>query len=147
MKLTIRRIVKEDIELIAKYENEYFHNFMTKEKLMQDLSNPLLKYYVLVETEICGYVGLWIDEDKAQINTLVIVKEYREKGYGKYLLEFVMKKLEEESIKEVTLEVRPSNQAALKLYQNQGFKQIAVRKNYYNNGEDAFLMYKRLGSG
>jgi ribosomal-protein-alanine N-acetyltransferase len=47
---------------------------------------------------------------------------------------------------DLTLEVRPSNLNAINLYIKSGFKQVSVRKAYYNNGEDAFLMYKRLGS-
>ncbi len=146
MKLTMREIVKEDIDLIVKYENEYFHNFTTISKVDEDLNNPLIHYYILVKDVVLGYISLWIDEDKAQINSLVILLEQRKKGYGSKLLEFTINKLNEIGVKDLTLEVRPSNTVALKLYEKEGFKQVAVRKNYYNNGEDAFLMYKRLGS-
>ncbi|MGD9761032.1 MAG: ribosomal protein S18-alanine N-acetyltransferase [Candidatus Izemoplasmatales bacterium] len=145
MKLTMREIVKEDINLIVKYENEYFHNFTTISKVDEDLNNPLIHYYILVKDVVLGYISLWIDEDKAQINSLVILLEQRKKGYGSKLLEFTINKLNEIGVKDLTLEVRPSNTVALKLYEKEGFKQVAVRKNYYNNGEDAFLMYKRLG--
>lgn len=145
MKLTMREIVKEDIDLIVKYENEYFHNFTTISKVDEDLNNPLIHYYILVKDVVLGYISLWIDEDKAQINSLVILLEQRKKGYGSKLLEFTINKLNEIGVKDLTLEVRPSNTVALKLYEKEGFKQVAVRKNYYNNGEDAFLMYKRLG--
>ena len=146
MKLTMREIVKEDIDLIVQCENEYFHNFTTKNKVEDDLSNPLIHYYILVKEVVLGYINLWIDEDKAQINSLVILLEQRKKDYGSKLLEFTINKLNEIGIRDLTLEVRPSNTAALKLYEKEGFKQVSVRKNYYNNGEDAFLMYKRLGS-
>jgi len=146
MKLTIRNIEPCDIDLIVKCENEYFHNFNTKEKLEEELNNPLINYFVLVKDNVLGYINLWIDEDKAQINSLVILKQYRTKGYGTKFLEFIFKKLGEIGIKELTLEVRPTNIFAMKLYTKCGFKQVAVRKAYYNNGEDAFLMYKRLGS-
>jgi len=142
----MREIVKEDIDLIVKYENEYFHNFTTISKVDEDLNNPLIHYYILVKDVVLGYISLWIDEDKAQINSLVILLEQRKKGYGSKLLEFTINKLNEIGVKDLTLEVRPSNTVALKLYEKEGFKQVAVRKNYYNNGEDAFLMYKRLGS-
>jgi ribosomal-protein-alanine N-acetyltransferase len=142
----MREIVKEDIDLIVQCENEYFHNFTTKNKVEDDLANPLIHYYILVKEIVLGYINLWIDEDKAQINSLVILLEQRKKGYGSKLLEFTINKLNEIGIRDLTLEVRPSNTAALKLYAKEGFKQVSVRKNYYNNGEDAFLMYKRLGS-
>jgi ribosomal-protein-alanine N-acetyltransferase len=87
-----------------------------------------------------------IDEDKAQINSLVVLEKYRNKGYGKLMLNALLSRLKEMKVQEITLEVRPSNNFALKLYDRFGFKQVAIRKNYYNNGEDAFLMYKNLGS-
>lgn len=144
--MKIRKAVLEDVGILAKYENEYFHNFSSSEKLIEDFYNPLIHTFMLVDDEVLGYVILWIDEDKAQINSLVIFEEYRRKGYGKFLLGGVFEKLHELNINDVTLEVRPSNIAAVNLYANSGFKQVSVRKAYYNNGEDAYLMYKRLGS-
>lgn len=146
MKITIREALIEDIDLIAESENEYFHNFSTTSKIEEEFSNPLIHVYMLVNEGVLGYINLWIDEDKAQINSLVILKEFRNKGYGYKFLNFIFKKLDELRVKEITLEVRPSNLAAMNLYEKCGFKQVAVRKNYYNNGEDALLMYKRLGS-
>jgi ribosomal-protein-alanine N-acetyltransferase len=146
MKLTIREMVPEDIDFIVKYENEYFHNFTTKYKVEEDLQNPLIHYYVLTDASCIGYINLWIDEDKAQINSLVILIEFRNQGYGYFFMVNMLEKLQEIGIKEVTLEVRPSNKAALKLYEKLGFREVAIRKGYYNNGEDAFLMYRRLGS-
>ena len=144
--MKIRRAVIEDLLIILDYENKYFHNFSTIEKLMEDFYNPLINFYILVDSEIIGYVILWIDEDKAQINSFVIVEEFRKKGYGTYFLDSIMQKLLENGVKDLTLEVRPSNKTAINLYIKSGFKQVSIRKTYYNNGEDAFLMYKRLGS-
>jgi len=146
MEIILRPIFKSDIDEIVNYENEYFHNFTTYEKIIEDINNSLYQYYVLANAEIYGYVFVLVDEDKVQINSLVVVEKWRNKGYGKILLNNLLTKLKEIQIREITLEVRPSNIAALKLYNKFGFKQVAVRKNYYNNGEDALLMYKNLGS-
>ena len=144
--MKIRKAVIEDLLIILDYENKYFHNFSTIEKLMEDFYNPLINFFILVEHDILGYMILWIDEDKAQINSFVIVEEFRKKGYGTYFLESIIQKMTEEGIIDLTLEVRPSNKDALNLYTKLGFKEVSIRKAYYNNGEDAFLMYKRLGS-
>jgi ribosomal-protein-alanine N-acetyltransferase len=144
--MKIRKAVLEDLEIILGYENKYFHNFTTLEKLQEDFYNPLIHFYLLVDVEILGYVILWVDEDKAQINSFVVIEELRRRGYGKYFLDNTLEILSEYGVIEVTLEVRPSNIAAVSLYVKSGFKQVSVRKAYYNNGEDAYLMYKRLGS-
>ncbi|MFA7561257.1 MAG: ribosomal protein S18-alanine N-acetyltransferase [Candidatus Izemoplasmatales bacterium] len=146
MELILRPIFKSDIEKVVKCENDYFHNFTTYEKIIDDINNPLYQYYVLVGEDIYGYVFVMIDEDKAQINSLVVLEKYRNRGYGKLMLNALLSRLKEMKVQEITLEVRPSNNFALKLYNRFGFKQVAIRKNYYNNGEDAFLMYKNLGS-
>ncbi|MDY0023397.1 MAG: ribosomal protein S18-alanine N-acetyltransferase [Candidatus Izemoplasmatales bacterium] len=146
MKLKIRELQENEIDLIVDCENEYFHNFTTKSKIIEDLTNPLSYYYVLVSDRFLGYIILWIDEEKAQISSFVVKKEFRNKGYGFKFINFIFEKLKSLGIREVTLEVRPSNKEALSLYQKVGFEQVAIRRTYYNNGEDAFLMYKRLGS-
>jgi ribosomal-protein-alanine N-acetyltransferase len=146
MKLKIRELQENEIDLNVDCENEYFHNFTTKSKIIEDLTNPLSYYYVLVSDRFLGYIILWIDEDKAQISSFVVKKEFRNKGYGFKFINFIFEKLKSLGIREVTLEVRPSNKEALSLYQKVGFEQVAIRRTYYNNGEDAFLMYKRLGS-
>ncbi|PKK94758.1 MAG: ribosomal-protein-alanine N-acetyltransferase [Tenericutes bacterium HGW-Tenericutes-5] len=144
--MKIRKAILEDLEIILEYENKYFHNFTTLEKLYEDFYNPLIHIYLLVEEEVLGYMIIWIDEDKAQINSFVVIEELRRKGYGEYFLDNTLEILSEYGVVEVTLEVRPSNIAAVSLYVKSGFKQVSVRKAYYNNGEDAYLMYKRLGS-
>lgn len=49
------------------------------------------------------------------------------------------------NVASITLEVRPSNNAALHVYESFDFKQVATRKKYYANGEDALLLEKQLG--
>ena len=146
MKAKIREAYRGDIDFLVECENEYFHNFSTKDKIEEDFENPLIGFYLLTNPEPLGYVSLWMDQDKAQINSFVILKKYQNKGFGNIFLTNIFKILVDKNIKEITLEVRPSNIAAIKLYTKNGFVQVAVRKAYYNNGEDAFLMYKRLGS-
>ena len=146
MPINIRSIKTDDIEFIVNSEIKYFNNNTSRQALELELINPLIKYLVIEDNLNIGYINLWIDEDKAQINSFLIVTEYRKKGYGRRLLVEALRILADLGVIEVTLEVRPSNEEALSLYISHGFKQVAVRKAYYSNGEDALLMYKRLGS-
>lgn len=147
MSFVLKKAIDEDIDLIVKYENEIFHNFATYDQLKNDIDNPLIDYYLFIGNEIYGYAGLWVDDSKAQIITIAIFPEFRNKGYGYRLLRYLESKFKELGVEEITLEVRPSNAEAIKLYEKCGFKQVAVRKAYYNNGEDALMMYKKIGSG
>ena len=69
---------------------------------------------------------------------------FKDKGCASQLMEYALEKSEELHYQNVNLEVRVSNVKAIALYQKFGFKNVAVRKRYYSNGEDAYLMIKEL---
>ncbi len=147
--MKIRKMVSDDIFEIVKFDNVIFGESLGKEFLESELkANPMARYYVMTDAQeaLMGMISYWISLDQAQINNFYIIPEHQGKGYGKELLSFALKKLKKSDVNEVTLEVRPSNQKANKLYQRFGFKQVAVRRNYYSNGEDALLLYLRIGS-
>ena len=59
--------------------------------------------------------------------------------------DFLLKKLIQKVNKNITLEVRKDNIYAIKLYEKNGFKQVAIRKNYYN-GIDGILMERKVNN-
>jgi ribosomal-protein-alanine N-acetyltransferase len=92
-----------------------------------------------------GYISIWIVMDTANINNFAIDKPFQKKGYGSYLLQKSIAALKSENIREVTLEVRASNESALKLYRSKGFEIIGKRKEYYQKPtEDAYIMSKSI---
>lgn len=96
----------------------------------------------LVGGEIVGYGGVWLVIDEAHVTTLAIAEEHRKQGIGKKLMIELLEKSKEADMVCSTLEVRASNEAALKLYEALGYKQIAKRKGYYpDNKEDAVVMW------
>ena len=60
------------------------------------------------------------------------------------MMNFVVKVCEKSNITSLTLEVRESNVKAINLYKKFGLKEVAVRKAYYNNGENALLMERKF---
>ena len=97
-------------------------------------TNPLWK--------IVGYLGLWKIIDEAHITNLAVHPDFRRKGVAKLLLFDALEQCYKEKIKYLTLEVRVSNEGAINLYENFGFKSLGVRKKYYqNNNEDALIMW------
>ena len=87
-------------------------------------------------------MGLWKIIDEAQIANLAIHPQYRRKGAARALLLNGLEECYKDKIKYLTLEVRVSNEAAIKLYESFGFKSLGVRKKYYqNNNEDALIMW------
>ncbi len=148
MSAIIRNMNLKDIKTIVELDDIIFGESLGEQFLESELlENPMAGFFIMEEDQkIIGFISFWIDEKKAQINNFYIIPKEQKKGHGKELLNHMMKYFDSKNVKEVTLEVKPSNKNAIELYQRYGFKEVAVRRNYYSNGEDAFLMYTRIGS-
>lgn len=148
MKTSIRFMQVEDIEIVVKEDRLVLGHTLGEETLLNELQvNPFAHYFVMEEESskvFLGHVSLWIDAPNAQIINIYIVSEFQNLGLGKELLNFSIDYIKSFDVVDFTLEVRPSNQKAIKLYESFGFVQVAVRRNYYDNGEDALLMLKRM---
>lgn len=93
--------------------------------------------------ELIGYGILSAGAREAHILNICVREEFRCRGVGRRLLEHLMALAREEGMSEVFLEVRPSNTAAIRLYQSLGFRQIGMRRGYYQASggrEDAVVL-------
>lgn len=107
----------------------------------------LLAAYTCVALErgddIVGYCILSVAAGEAHILNLCVDPDYLKLGYGDFLLEDILARAKDVEVKQVFLEVRPSNVAALSLYRKKGFRQIAERPAYYlarGGREDAVVL-------
>ncbi len=150
MEVLIRDMHINDVSTIIKYDLIMLGETLGEKIIKNHINNSdLTKYFVMENKdnkEIIGQMSLWIDIDKAQINNFYILKKYQKQNLGKKFLRYIINYLYLKNIKEITLEVRKSNISAIKLYELFDFKVVSIRKNYYSNGEDAYLMYLRIGS-
>ena len=141
----IQRMEVDDLDRIVDLERLCFSSPWSKDDFLYELNeNPFGYYVVLKELDkILAYLGLWMDEDRAQITTIGVDPEHRGKGYAKTLMVHMLDVCSSKGVKIYSLEVRVSNQAAISLYQRFGFIQVGLRKAYYqDNHEDAYLMIK-----
>ena len=104
---------------------------------------------LFIADELIGYAIAHVVCDEAHIVSFGITPELRGRGAGTYLLRSLLRSLEAERVRVVTLEVRLSNSSAQALYEKVGFDIVAVRRRYYySNNEDALMMRMELqGSG
>ena len=93
---------------------------------------------------ICGFSQIRFFDDVADLDFILIAEKVRGKGLGREMLLLVFKMLSGVSVNRILLEVGSRNNFALSLYRQLGFSQIALRKGYYSNGEDALVMEKSL---
>lgn len=95
----------------------------------------------LVEGEVSAYGGVWILVDEAHVTNVVVKSELRGQGIGRRLMIELLQKARTKGAVCATLEVRASNTTAIRLYEDLGFVQSTVRKQYYpDNKEDAVVM-------
>lgn len=143
--IVIRRAKIEDIRQIHYIESVCFDDPWSYEMLYNDIFDNDITVYMVVEKQgkVIGYGGMWIIFDEAHITNVCIHPELRRKGYAKKLMEVLTKEAADMGAYSMTLEVRVSNEGAMKLYNNCGFHIQGVRKKYYsNNGEDAYIMWR-----
>ncbi len=96
---------------------------------------------------IVGYCIMSVAAEEAHILNLCIAPEYRRRGCARRMLERLFDIARGHRAKRIFLEVRPSNSAAIALYRNFGFRQLAVRRNYYpahRAREDALVFVRGL---
>jgi len=144
----IREMREEDLPLILKMEEELFPSSPWNEEqfLYEMHENPFANLIVLEEEDkIAGYADYWITYEMAQIADIGVGKEFQGKGYGQMMMDEIVRKAVEAECENISLEVRVSNVPALGLYEKNGFIHAAVRKGYYDNGEDAYLLVKPIG--
>jgi [ribosomal protein S18]-alanine N-acetyltransferase len=92
--------------------------------------------------EIVGYCAVWLIFDELHVNNLAVLPDWRGRGLASALLAAVLAECARRGATRATLEVRASNEPARRLYQGFGFRQVAIRRNYYTNpAEDAVIMW------
>jgi ribosomal-protein-alanine N-acetyltransferase len=105
------------------------------------------RYYVVARDgrRLVGYAGLWIvtdpDGDQAHITNIVVAPERRREGIATELMVHLARHAVGLGCVAWTLEVRASSTGAHDLYRRFGFAPAGVRKRYYDNVEDALVMW------
>ena len=136
-------LTAEDAEGVARIERESFPTPWSREDFWREASNDFACYVVAFDdAEIIGFAGCWISFEEAQVTNIALTSARRGRGLGKVLMEKLMCAAAARGAERMTLEVRPSNTPAIRLYEGLGFSAIGVRRGYYqDNGEDALLMW------
>ena len=135
-----------DVPALAELERICFGDPWSARSLLEAIQSETSRAYVAeVSGEIAGYVLARISGPEGEILDLAVRPENRRKGMARSLLGAVRTALEYAGVREVYLEVRESNAAALALYRAEGYRPSGYRAHYYRNPpEDAVVLRAAL---
>jgi ribosomal-protein-alanine N-acetyltransferase len=133
----------DDLPAVHEIERESFSTPWPEHAYRQELEQNKLAHYLVARygDRIVGFAGTWLLVDEAHVTTFATRASWRRQGIGERLLIALLDMARARGANEATLEVRPTNMAARRLYEKFGFKVVGVRPRYYtDNNEDALIM-------
>lgn len=141
--IEIRRSSPDDFKKVYQIECEsYKHPWSMLDFYDDFVENPRSVWFVALDNgEVIGFAGLWRGVEEMHIVNVAVTNSQRKKGIGKMLVSQLLDQTESEKMKIIILEVRKSNIPAINLYKGFGFREMYVRKGYYQeDGEDGIVM-------
>ena len=145
--LTVRVMVDADVTGIMKIETRAYA-FPWTAGIFRDCMGAGYSCYVLEKNaEIIAYAVMSVGAKEAHILNICVSPDLRGEGFGYALMDKLVALARQLQADMMFLEVRPSNEAARRLYDKLGFNEIGTRHNYYpaaQGREDALILAKQL---
>ncbi len=144
---TIRDMLHDDLSMVSDIERRSYE-FPWSHGVFRDCLLAGYQNIVLIrEEQVAGYGVLSVAAGEAHILNICVDPALRARGYGEKLLDELLFRARAAQVRQIFLEVRPSNDTALALYRKKGFHQVANRPAYYQASEgreDAAVLAKQL---
>ena len=145
--IELRPLREEDLEAVVAIESEVFTTPWQRETFAGLIGRDGVELIVMTDGDerVIGYAVLWCILDQGELANLAITPARRGAGLGRRLLDHVLEVARKRGVEKLFLEVRASNEAALRLYRAHGFVEVGTRRGYYENPkEDARVMLVTL---
>jgi ribosomal-protein-alanine N-acetyltransferase len=139
----IHSFTKEDLDGVVKIENRCHLTPWTNKNFIDSYDAKNLFKVLKNETDIIGYYIAIFASDECELLNITVKPGLQKKGFGQLMLKDFFNECRKANITNIFLEVRRSNSLAIRLYEYNGFNEVGVRNNYYQNRdgkEDAILM-------
>lgn len=141
----IRELEESDVAAVSAIERRTFSMPWKEADFLEMIQADYAYYYVAEENgQILGCCGIRNMAGEGEITNVAVDAPYRNHGIGKMLLAHVLQEAKLHGMEACTLEVRVSNEPAIRLYEYFGFKSEGIRPGFYDKpNEDALIMWKR----
>lgn len=144
--MKIRKFKPKDLKRILEIENACFPIDAYSEKRFLKYFKQHPEGFIVAENQkqILGYAIGFVDKNIARIDSIAVDPKYQRKKIGQSLTKYLLADFNKNKAKFIKLEVRTTNQPAIKFYQKFGFKITKTLKKYYRDAAPAYLMKKDL---
>lgn len=146
MHVNIVPMTADHLGELERLEKICFSRPWSRKMLAEELDNECAAFLVAedpVTKEVVGYAGLLVMADEGYITNVAVFPEYRRRGVAGQIIQVFDNFARGNRLAFLTLEVRPSNAAAIALYKGFGFEEVGRRRNYYDlPKEDALILTK-----
>ena len=140
----IKQINEKDIDLCYELDSNTIA-LWSKNQWANEFKKEGIKVFgLLFSNLLIGICVFQVVLDEAQINFFAIKQNHRKKGFGTYLMGYLIKECEKLNLSRLILEVSHNNHSADKFYSRFDFSTVGIRRNYYKDGSDALLKEKKL---
>lgn len=142
--MIITKMTQTHVAQIAELEKLCFSEPWSEKSVASELNNPLAFWLVADDNgRVAGYIGSQTVMDETDMMNVAVHPDYRKQGIATALIVGLVEELRKMGSHSLTLEVRASNENAIRVYQRLDFQQVGCRKNYYRNPkEDALILRK-----
>ena len=142
--ISIKEINEKDIDLCFDLDLKTI-SLWSKNQWANEFKKEGIKIYgISITNSLVGICVLQVVLDEAQINYFAISSNFRNKGFGSHLMNYLIKLCEKIKVNKLYLEVSQSNVTAERFYSRFDFYTVGIRRNYYKDGSDALLKEKKL---
>ena len=135
--ISIKQINEKDIDLCYELDSNTISLWSKKQWANEFKKEGIKVFGLLLSNLVIGICVFQVVLDEAQINYFVVNQKFRKRGFGSYLMSYLIKKCEKLNINKLFLEVSHTNFKAEKFYSSFDFSTVGIRKNYYKDGSDA----------
>lgn len=140
--MMIREMQEPDIAAVSALEAQIFSMPWSAGGFADTIHREDVIFLVAYEQEkLLGYVGIYCSVDEGEITNVAVAPAARRRGVARALLTELKRQLTDRGVLRTVLEVRVSNEPAIRLYEQMGFTILGTRKNFYEKPvEDAYIM-------
>lgn len=145
MEFDIIKMSEAHIPEIAELEKICFSKPWSESTLRYQLTDDCANFFTAISkgkgNKITGYCGCHIAADECYTDNIAVFPDYRKNGLGKAMTLKLIETAKEKKCAFISLEVRPSNTAAVHMYESLGFEPVGKRRSFYSSPtEDALIM-------